>query len=155
MASYTRAARYLTSGCIFALLAGCSGSGMMPVPANVAVIAGDEQQSAAPGSALAVAPAVRVTDLEGNPVPSVTVSFIATPNEGSVEFTTAVMGSDGQASSGSWTMPATKGSEHLTASVAGVPRSMTFSAQSLVTTPGFTVSQTLYTRAASLRIPFR
>jgi hypothetical protein len=113
-----------------------------PVAAQVKVDSGDAQVGA-PNTALAAAPTVLVTDANNAPVAGVTVAFAVADGDGSIAASSAVTGSDGTASSGAWTMPATKGVEHLTATVSKLAP-VTFTASSLVVTPGFTVTQNLY-----------
>src|SRR5512139_708602 len=55
-----------------------------PGPATVAVVSAGNNQTAAAGTAVAIAPAVRVTDQSDNPVPGVSVSFAVTQGGGSV-----------------------------------------------------------------------
>lgn len=96
-------------------------------PAAITRAAGDGQ-AADSGAAVAVPPAVRVTDSFGNPVPGRPVTF--TPAAGSsVTGGTATTGSDGYAAVGSWVLGA-PGVHRLVARVAGVD-SVTFTATSL------------------------
>jgi hypothetical protein len=99
-----------------------------------------DHQSAAPGVALALPLAVLVTDASGAPTAGVMVAFSVANGDGSITDGNAVSGSDGTATCGAWTMPATKGTEHLSASVAGIAP-VTFTASSLVTSTDITVTQ--------------
>jgi hypothetical protein len=121
-----------------------------PAPAPVAVqvraVSGDGQ-AGAPNTALPAAPTVQVTDASGTPVAGVTVAFAVADGDGSIAVDAVATGPDGQASAGAWTMPATKGVERLTATVVGLAP-VTFTASSLVSTPGFTVGQNLYKAGA-------
>lgn len=95
-------------------------------PAAITRLEGDGQ-AADSGMAVAVAPAVRVTDSFGNPVPGRPVTF--TPGAGSVVTGgTATTGSDGRAAVGSWVLGA-PGIHRLVARVAGVD-SVVFTATS-------------------------
>ncbi|HEX2188412.1 MAG TPA: invasin domain 3-containing protein [Longimicrobiaceae bacterium] len=97
-------------------------------PANLVKHAGDAQ-SAAVNTAVSTAPAVRVTDANGIPVPNVTVTFAVAAGGGSITGPTQTTGSDGIATVGSWTLGTTAGagSDQLQASVAGLG-SVTFTA---------------------------
>jgi hypothetical protein len=83
----------------------------MLTPAVVTRTAGDGQSIRA-GSALPVAPTVRVTDAYGNPVRTV-VTFAVTT--GSIANPSASTGTDGVASAGTWTLGSTPGQQTLTA----------------------------------------
>ena len=89
-----------------------------PPPAAVAASAGDAQTAPA-GTAVAVAPAVLVTDGVGAPVPGVVVTFAVASGGGSVAGAAATTGSNGIATAGSWTLGAAAGTNTLTATVAG------------------------------------
>ncbi len=97
------------------------GGGQVPVPgtpAGIAFTAGDGQTAAA-GTAVASAPAVRVVDQRGNPVPNVRVTFAVTAGGGSVTNATATSGADGVAAAGAWTLGAQPGENVLTATASG------------------------------------
>jgi hypothetical protein len=88
------------------------------LPAKLAKTAGDGQQAQA-GTAVAIPPAVRVTDANGNPVAGVGVTFQVTGGGGTVAPTTPVATSaSGIAAATSWTLGAAAGPNQLTASVA-------------------------------------
>jgi adhesin/invasin len=96
-------------------------------PATVTKVAGDAQ-SAHAGTAVATAPAVRVTDALGNVVPNASVTFTASSG-GTVVGGTATTGADGVATVGSWTLSPTAGANTLVATVGGATGpSATFSA---------------------------
>ncbi len=81
--------------------------------------AGDQQVTQA-GSAVDIAPAVRITDIFGNPISGVSVSFAVTLGGGSIEPTTTVpTNADGVASLTSWILGTTAGQNTLTASTTG------------------------------------
>jgi len=87
---------------------------------DIAVVGGDGQ-SATAGSAVGIAPSVRVTDANGDPVAGVSVTFAVASGAGTVDPTTAVItGADGVAAVTSWTLGATAGSNTLTATVSGL-----------------------------------
>ena len=96
-------------------------------PVAVSIVAGNAQAAVA-GSAVAVAPAVRVVDVFGNPVPGTDVTFAATGGGGNVTGSPAVTNSDGIATIGSWTLGPTVGTNTLTVTVAGVAMPATFAA---------------------------
>ena len=72
--------------------------------AGIALVRGDNQ-SAAAGSAVAIAPAVRVSDQYGNPVAGVSVTFVP-QNGGTVTGATQLTDASGTAAVGSWTLVA-------------------------------------------------
>jgi Bacterial Ig-like domain (group 1) len=90
-----------------------TGAGM------VAIVAGD-QQTGVVGTALAVAPSVRVTDVQGNPVAGVTVTFAVTGGGGSITSPTPVTDASGIAAVGGWTLGPAVGLHTLTATVTGI-----------------------------------
>jgi adhesin/invasin len=111
-------------------------------PANLAKHAGDGQ-SATVGTAVAVAPAVRITDANGNPLAGVSVTFAVATGGGSATGTTATTDANGVATVGSWTLGTIAGSNTLTATAGAL--SATFSATG---TPGAaTVGQSTITAA--------
>lgn len=85
--------------------------------AAMAIFAGNAQTGVV-GSALAIAPAVKLLDAGGNPVAGVAVTFTAA-NGGSVAGANATTGADGVARATSWTLGTTAGTQSLTASAAG------------------------------------
>ncbi|HYC32176.1 MAG TPA: invasin domain 3-containing protein, partial [Gemmatimonadales bacterium] len=76
-------------------------------------------QSATVNTAVAVAPAVVVRDVDGNGVPGVPVAFTVTGGGGSVAGGATVTGSDGIARAGSWTLGTATGENTLRARVNG------------------------------------
>ena len=96
------------------------------VPANLVKVAGDGQ-SAAAGTAVAVAPAVKVTDGLGAAVSGVAVTFAVASGGGSVTGAATTTNASGVATVGSWTLGAVAGANTLTASVATLP-AVTFTA---------------------------
>src|SRR5206468_11008304 len=90
------------------------GTGITPVssgaialsagaPTSLAKQPGGDTQSAPAGTAVAVNPAVRITDAAGNPVTGVAVTFAASRG-GSVTGANQTTGTDGIATVGSWTL---------------------------------------------------
>ncbi|MBK9067044.1 MAG: carboxypeptidase regulatory-like domain-containing protein [Gemmatimonadetes bacterium] len=86
-------------------------------------------QSAIAGSAVTIAPAVLVTDANGNPVSGVSVTFAVATGGGSLTGGGAVTDAGGIATVGSWTLGAVAGANTLTATSSGLGGSpVTFSA---------------------------
>src|SRR5947208_1319022 len=79
----------------------------LPGPAAQIAIGAGNQQSAHPASTVPIAPAVRVTDQYGNPVPNVTVTFTPAAGSGSVTSGTPKTDANGTATVGSWTLGST------------------------------------------------
>ncbi|MBK8004503.1 MAG: hypothetical protein IPK12_11350 [Gemmatimonadetes bacterium] len=78
---------------------------------------------------MATAPEVRVTDLSGNPVSGVSVTFAVTGGGGNITGGAATTDGLGHATLGSWTLGTTAGSNTLTATSAGLAGSpVTFTA---------------------------
>jgi hypothetical protein len=87
------------------------------VPTKMDKVAGDGQTASA-GTAVATAPAVKLTDANGNPVAGVGVTFQVTGGGGTVVPTTPVAtNASGIATATSWTLGATAGPNQLTAGV--------------------------------------
>jgi surface protein len=106
-----------------------TATGTAGAPAEIVVVGGDGQ-SATVGSVVGTAPSVRVTDVDGNPVAGVSVTFAVASGGGTVDPTGVVVtGADGVASVTSWTLGTTAGSNTLTATVSGLTGSpLTFTA---------------------------
>lgn len=105
-----------------------AATGVAGPAAALAKMAGDEQTGLA-GVALAVAPAVRVTDQFGNAVSGVPVTFAVASGGGSVSGETQTSGSDGVARVGSWILGNIAGAQTLSATADGVSLTpVTFSA---------------------------
>ena len=77
-------------------------------------------QTALASAAVAVRPAVTITDQNGQPASGISVTFAVATGGGSVTGATATTGSDGVATVGSWTLGSTPGTNTLTASASGV-----------------------------------
>ena len=94
-------------------------------------------QSAPIGTAVAVAPSVRITDANNNVVAGVSVAFAVATGGGTVSDATPVTNTDGVAAVGTWTLGAVPGANTLTAtsgSLTGSP--VTFTATALAGAPG-------------------
>jgi adhesin/invasin len=97
-------------------------------PAAIVIVAGDGQ-SAAAGSAVPTAPAVKVSDAFGNAVSGFVVTFAVASGGGSISGAAATTNSSGVATVGSWTLGPTAGLNTLTATGPGLtPSSVTFTA---------------------------
>lgn len=95
---------------------------------TIALNAGDNQ-SAAAGAAVPVAPSVLVTDGSGNPVAGVAVTFAVASGGGSVAGGSPTTNANGIAAVGSWTLGAQAGANSLTATATGLSGSpVTFQA---------------------------
>jgi hypothetical protein len=77
-------------------------------------------QAAMMGTALPVAPAVMARDEVGNPLPGITVNFVVTSGGGKVSNSSAVTGTNGVASAGTWTLGPTADGNTLTATAPGL-----------------------------------
>lgn len=91
-----------------------------PAPAaNIAAQNGPDFDGTA-GLALAMPPAVVVTDGFGNPIAGVAVTFATGDNSGSITDENPLTDSTGTATAGSWTLAADPGTNTLQASAAGL-----------------------------------
>lgn len=86
-----------------------------------------DSQVAAPGSAVAVAPTVKVTDRFGNPVAGAAVTFAIGAGRGSVAQPNATTDSAGLATARTWTLGTTAGANTVVAST-GTLAPVTFAA---------------------------
>jgi glucose/arabinose dehydrogenase len=93
----------------------------------MAAFAGTGQQAMA-GTAVAVAPAVRLTDAQGRGVAGVPVSFVVVAGGGFVNGPTTASDASGVARVSSWTLGLAPGTNQLAARAAGMA-DVTFSAQ--------------------------
>jgi len=93
---------------------------VVPSPAATLVLESGGGQTANVGTALAVPPAVKVTDESGNPVAGVAVAFSVTGGGGTITGPTAVTNALGTAQVGSWQLGPTKGTNTLAATAAGL-----------------------------------
>ncbi len=115
------------SNTLTATSAGLAGSpatftatGTTGAASTITLFAGNGQTAVA-GSAVATAPAVKVTDLGGNPVSNVPVTFAVTGGGGSVQPVSSVLTDGGGiAAASSWTLGTTAGSNTLTATASGL-----------------------------------
>ncbi|MHB0963260.1 MAG: IPT/TIG domain-containing protein, partial [Gemmatimonadaceae bacterium] len=98
-------------------------------PAAALVASVGNNQTAGAGTAVVIAPAVRVNDALGNPVAGVVVTFTVSSGGGTASGTTATSNAAGIAAVGSWVMGSLTGTNTLTASAPGLA-SVVFSATS-------------------------
>jgi hypothetical protein len=96
-----------------------SVTGIAGATASIEKYQGDEQW-APPGAAVALPPAVRLTDAYGNPRPAVAVGFSVVAGGGNVIGPNAETDAAGIARPQGWTLGPTKGLNALTATTAGV-----------------------------------
>ncbi|HEX6630569.1 MAG TPA: hypothetical protein VF048_05740 [Gemmatimonadaceae bacterium] len=100
------------------------GGGPPPTASRIAPVSGAASQSGVVGTAVAVAPAVRVTASDGRPVSGVAVAFAVTGG-GQLGATSAQTNADGVASAGSWTLGTTAGEQAVTATAGTLTTRMT------------------------------
>lgn len=94
----------------------------------IAKVAASDNQSAPVNSGVPVPPTVLLTDVVGNPVSGVVVTFMVASGGGRVGTTTATTGADGRATSGFWVLGPAAGPNTVTATAAGVSGTVTFTA---------------------------
>jgi hypothetical protein len=98
-------------------LSASATAAITPAPAAALVVVAGGGQFAVAGSPLPEPPAVRVTDVFGNPVPNETVTFQVIQGGGSATGTTAVADAQGIARVGGWTLGGAGGLNALRASL--------------------------------------
>jgi protocatechuate 3,4-dioxygenase beta subunit len=91
-------------------------------------INGGNGQTAIAGSAVAIAPSVKVTDGSGNPVSGTTVNFLIGNGGGSVTGGSAITNASGIATVGSWILGDIAGTNTVTAAAVGLSGAVTFTA---------------------------
>ncbi|MBL8988823.1 MAG: Ig-like domain-containing protein [Gemmatimonadetes bacterium] len=103
---------------------GCGGDSVAPPPPNpppppppaapaaMTIQAGD-QQEAVPGYPVAVRPAVRITDAQGNGFPGASVTFAVDTGGGRIEGPAAITDANGVATAGPWTLGPIEGANRL------------------------------------------
>ncbi len=108
-------------------------------PAAVISPVSNTTQSSQVSQAVASRPSVKVSDLDNNGIPGVTVTFALGTGASTLSGTTPVTDAAGVAMLGSWTLGAAQGSYTVTASVNGLGGSpLTFTANT--TTSQFSIS---------------
>ncbi len=119
------------------------------------VLSSLDPQTAIVGTTVESAPTVLLRDTTAahNPVAGVTVAFTA-DGGGTIKNSSAVTGSGGLASAGSWTVPATPGTYHVTATAGGAMGSpVTFTATAVIAAPDLVVSSGALTATPSEVLP--
>ena len=107
-----------------ALTTSFTATGTAGAPATIEKTAGDAQ-SATVGTAVAIAPSVRVLDANSNPVAGVTVTFTVATGGGTVAGETQTTDASGNATVGSWTLGTTAGANTLTATAGALTTTFT------------------------------
>jgi hypothetical protein len=119
--------------------------------ASLTLIAGDNQV-AAPGEAVAVAPTVLVRDEQGRPTPGVLVRFTVKDGGGTVAADTVRTGRDGTARLAYWRVGTLPGNQVLVAAVEGLP-AVLIKATGKLLIPTTVVSGTLTLPEGSSLVP--
>jgi hypothetical protein len=70
---------------------------------------GTDNQAALPGTAVSIPPAVRVSDIDGNGIPNLSVTFAVGNGGGSITGASQTTNADGVATLGSWTLGSAEG----------------------------------------------
>jgi alpha-tubulin suppressor-like RCC1 family protein/ligand-binding sensor domain-containing protein len=96
-------------------------------PTQIAINTGNNQ-TATVDTAVATAPSVIVRDANNNPVSGVSITFAVATGGGTLTGATPTTNAEGVATLGSWTLGPTVGANTLTATVAGLAGSLTFTA---------------------------
>ncbi len=99
-------------------------------PAAKLIVTAGNAQTATIGTALPVAPAVKVTDAFDNPITGLAVTFAVASGGGTVTGATAISDATGLVTSGGWTLGLLPGIQTVTASRSGGP-SVTVTATAL------------------------
>ena len=103
--------------------------------ARMAVHAGNNQTTPA-GTAVAVPPAVRITDASGNPIQGVRPSWAGVQGGGSFASGTPTSGADGVSALGYWTPCCSSGTYIIRATVPGIVDTSSFTATVTAGPPG-------------------
>jgi adhesin/invasin len=104
-------------------------------PPTIASVNAGSSQTTAAGTAVPVAPSVKVTDGSSNPVVGVQVSFTVTGGGGTVTAADPITNAQGIATVGAWTMGKTIGQNTLSAAVEGLAAPVLFQATAVVGPP--------------------
>jgi alpha-tubulin suppressor-like RCC1 family protein len=122
----------------------CGGSdvnNLEPPPSATSIaLNGGNNQTAVVGAAVPIAPSVKVTDADANPVSGVAVTFAVASGGGSITGASQITAPSGIATVGSWTLGSTVGTNTLTGTAAGLTGSpVTFTATGTVPGLSFAV----------------
>lgn len=116
---------------------------IIPGAASALLANGGTSFTGVAGQALAgPLPSVLVTDIGGNPVPGVTVTFTAGTASGSLSGAVQVTNASGIATLGGWILDATPGTDSVSASVVGIATTVDFTATSTAASGGLSVTIT-------------
>ena len=88
-------------------------------PARLQKVAGDGQRGT-PGQPVATLPAVRVEDINGNPIPNVAVTFVVVSGGGSITGASTTTNTSGVAEVGSWVLGSSSNVLRATAAGSGI-----------------------------------
>ncbi|HEX2081778.1 MAG TPA: hypothetical protein VHG08_29000 [Longimicrobium sp.] len=99
------------------LLAACKDGGTETPRPTTVVAASATTQTAVVGTAVAEAPAVRVTDQQGQPLAGAAVTFVVTGGGGTLTGSSATTNAQGVATAGAWTLGPEAGQNTVTATV--------------------------------------
>lgn len=133
-------------------ITGVNSSGIMLTAGPAAVLAASSttNQTTLLGTAVTAKPSVKATDLDGNPVAGVAVTFAITGGGGSMTGGDQVTSALGIATVGSWTVGANPGANTMTASATGLTGSpVTFTATGSATVSNFTIDVVYLTSATA------
>ncbi|MEO8636642.1 MAG: hypothetical protein ABI587_15300, partial [Gemmatimonadales bacterium] len=97
-----------------------SSVGLLAGPATTLALSAGDNQTATVNTTVAIDPSVLVTDVSGNPVSGVVVTFAVAGGSGSIASGTGTTSASGLATGGNWTLGQTAGSNTLTATVASL-----------------------------------
>jgi hypothetical protein len=106
---------------LLVMLVGCTNAETVlhGAPIYTVSVFQGQYQSAPAGSPVAIRPALKIVDANGDPVLGIAVVFAIKSGGGAVTGATSSTGSDGIAAVGGWTLGSTPGVNTLTANVAG------------------------------------
>lgn len=102
------------------LLSASSSINLTAGPAASIAASGGNGQSAATGTPVSSSPSVLVTDVDGNPVGDITVTFAVVSGGGSITGESPSTDAAGLATVGSWMLGPTAGTNTLTATAEGL-----------------------------------
>ena len=97
-----------------------SGFNVRPLEAKTITAAGGDGQQAGVGSPVSHPPSVKATDVFGNPVPGVSVTFAVASGGGTLEGAQQTTGSDGIAMVESWSLGSSPGTNTVEATSGGL-----------------------------------
>jgi hypothetical protein len=110
-----------------------TASGAPGTPTSIAKTAGDAQTAVA-GASVPTAPSVAITDVNGNGVPGVSVTFVMTVGGGTIIGANATTNGSGMATATEWILGKTPGQNSVTATAPNLG-SVTFTATGILGPP--------------------